>query len=81
MKKLKMTCWNTGQTIDRQKDEWVSWSHVEPEVNLCLQTCCHGGDVLRQTRHFDGSEGAEFSVEVEHPSIAVPQLTEHASGP
>lgn len=45
-----------------------------------LQAGSHGDDVLRQPRYFERCEGAQFRVEVKHPPVTLPQLTEHASG-
>lgn len=46
-----------------------------------LELCCHDDSVLRQTLvQRNVFEGAELRVEVEHPPVARPQLTENSSG-
>lgn len=49
-------------------------------AKACSQACSHGDDVLRKPGHGYGFEEAQFRIQVEHPPIAVPHLTEHASG-
>lgn len=48
--------------------------------HLYLQAGSHGDDILRLPRHFERCEGAQFRVEVKHPPVTLPQLTEHTSG-
>lgn len=58
---------------------WFPWRRLCGS-HLCLQAGSHGDDVLRQPRHFERCEGAQFRVEVKHPPVTLPQLTEHTSG-
>lgn len=49
-------------------------------MDTCSQGSPHCDDSWRAAGQWDGLEGAQLGVKVEHSAISGPQLTEYSSG-